>query len=262
MSMADNWLYDFEEAKKLALATNKLILVDFWATWCGPCKKMDRESWSKDDVKLLMSGYVPVKIDIDSNRELASRYNIRSIPYVFVLDGNGKVVHQTMSYKSKSELVDLLKTYALSTEFLSNELISYYKKQSFVSAYRIASKYHDYSLYLDEDLRKDFLKASDDYFEEALDYLDEEDFKKKAAFRQKIELYDIQKELLLNNARRAMKLLKKIDKVDVDKMNNRFFAFLNYATYKLMNNKDQTKLWEGEVTEADKQKVKLLMKTA
>jgi len=62
-----------EEGKKTAIATNKLILVDFWATSCGPFRRMDSESWSKEEVSELMNNYVSVKLDIDQNRSLAKK---------------------------------------------------------------------------------------------------------------------------------------------------------------------------------------------
>ena len=75
-----------EEARKLALATNKIIIVDFWATWCGPCKKMDKDTWSNDKVKLALDDFIFVKIDIDRERDIASKYDVNSIPNVFFLD--------------------------------------------------------------------------------------------------------------------------------------------------------------------------------
>lgn len=259
---ANNWLKDFEAAKKMALATDKLILVDFWASWCGPCKKMDSESWSDEEVKALMSAYVPVQIDIDRYKQLASQYNVRGIPYIFVLDGNGKVVYQSMSYMPKSQVITLLETYALSTQFLNKELISYYNNQSFVTAYRLATKYHDYSLYLSEDLRKDVLKTASYYFDEASKFLDDEDLKNKSALEQKIELYDIQKEIFSDNSKKALRLLGKIKGDDVAKINKSFFAFLNYAVHKIAEDDEQAKHWEAAVKEIDKQKLELLLKTA
>ncbi len=55
----------FEGTKKLSVVVNKLIFIDFWATWCGQCKIMGSDIWSKLGVKEFLNAYIPLKIGID-----------------------------------------------------------------------------------------------------------------------------------------------------------------------------------------------------
>ncbi len=70
------------------LAENKTILVDFFATWCGPCKMLspvlEEVSPEFDDVEF-------VKVDVDECPELAQRYGVAVIPTLFVIKGGEKV---------------------------------------------------------------------------------------------------------------------------------------------------------------------------
>ncbi|WP_299890782.1 thioredoxin domain-containing protein [uncultured Lacinutrix sp.] len=258
---ADNWLYSFDDAKKMALSTNKLILVDFWATWCGPCKRMDSESWSKEEVQSLMNNYVPVKIDLDKNKSLALKYGVRGIPYVFIMDGNGKVIYQQMSYKPKNEVITLLNKYAISTQFLSQDLINYYKKDSFSNAYRLAIKYQDFCVLLNEDLRYKFIKASDSYFDEAKIALKKSGLKNKDRFSQKIKLYEIQKKIILNNSKKALKLLDKFNKNKLDEKNLQLYNYLCYIAYKKTKNIDKASEMSAKLSEKDLKKSEVFFKS-
>lgn len=257
---ATNWLTSFEEAQKIALATNKLILVDFWATWCGPCKKMDSESWGKEEVKQLMSNYVPVKIDIDSHRDLAQKYNVKGIPFIFIMDGNGKVLYKQMSYKTKGEVMSLLNKYAINTAFLKKDLINFYANKNFVNAFRLASKYNDFSVYLKDEIRNDVLKLSNRYFTISKKELKKGNLKSKEAFLQKMELFEIQEKLILNKTDKALKMLNKIDEKQIVKMNMAFYNRLNYVALKQKKKYAKAEVWNKRLNEAERKKAKVFLK--
>lgn len=90
--------YSLEEAKLMAKATNKLILLDFTATWCGPCRKMDMEFWGNEAYQQNLSKFIIAKIDIDQNRSLANDYNVRGIPNIKVLDITGEELMGFVGY--------------------------------------------------------------------------------------------------------------------------------------------------------------------
>ncbi len=257
---ADNWITSFEEAQKIALATDKLLLVDFWATWCGPCKRMDFESWSKDEVKLLMQNFVPVKIDIDSNKSLASNYGVRGIPFIFLMDGNGKVLYKEMSYKSKDQVLNLLTKYSISTSLFKQNLINYYKNPNFATAFQLASRYNDFSIYFNEDVRMDILNVSKDYFSDSQKLLKKSDIENKDEFEQKIEMYEIQEAIILNNTKKANKLLDKIKEESLSSINKSFFYFLKYLTCKKMEDETQAIFYDKKLSEKDKLKVITFLK--
>lgn len=60
-----------------------------------------------------MSNFIPLKIDIDEERKLSSKYSIKAIPYVFILDPNSEILFKKMSYMDKNEVKKVLKKYSV-----------------------------------------------------------------------------------------------------------------------------------------------------
>jgi thioredoxin 1 len=85
------------------LEDQKLVIVDFWATWCGPCRML---SPLLDEVEEEMSDKITVvKVNVDDADEIAMRYRIMSIPTLLFFK-NGQVVDKTVGAMPKSTLVD------------------------------------------------------------------------------------------------------------------------------------------------------------
>ena len=85
------------------LQSEKLVIVDFWATWCGPCRML---SPLLDEVEAEMEDKVEVvKVNVDDADEIAMRYRIMSIPTLLFFK-NGQVVDKTVGAMPKSTLVD------------------------------------------------------------------------------------------------------------------------------------------------------------
>ena len=92
---------NFEET---VLKNEKTVLLDFWATWCGPCRMIapivEEIANERDDITV-------GKVNVDEERELAKKFGIMSIPTLIILKG-GEVVNTGIGYMPKEQILALL----------------------------------------------------------------------------------------------------------------------------------------------------------
>lgn len=94
--------------KDEVIEKNGLAVIDFWATWCGPCRMIGpiiEELSTEYEGKVLVG-----KVDVDSNQEVSMKYGVRSIPTILFIK-NGEVVDKHVGATSKDKLVEKIENH-------------------------------------------------------------------------------------------------------------------------------------------------------
>ena len=186
-----NSVESFNSFLLLANEQKKLVLIDFVADWCGPCKKMDRELWKSKEFKEL--NYMFIEVDIDVNSVLSSRFRVSSIPRVIIQVANTQndILFDQLGYSTKNEYLKKLQYF---NSFDYSELYdSYDNFENMGDSYRNL-------FFSDVSKNNVFLKFSSKYFKKA--------FKAKESNLNQLNL--IYNQALLGQHKKAKKKLAKI----------------------------------------------------
>ncbi len=136
---AISW-YTYDDALIKARKEDKLVIVDFYATWCHWCKELDKTTYSDPKVaKALMADFIPVKVDAESDKmvvyemrqitmaQLASEYGVKGYPSIWFLDKDGKKLKLLDGYLPPKEFLAYLR-YVKSGSYKTMEFDDYTKK--------------------------------------------------------------------------------------------------------------------------------------
>ncbi len=104
----ENWMSALSEAK----TDNKLIFVDVYATWCGPCKKLKKYTFSDKDVgDYFNANFINVALDAEKGEgiSIANQYGVTSYPTVLIVDFEGNLVAKKSGYQNSADILTFVK---------------------------------------------------------------------------------------------------------------------------------------------------------
>jgi thiol-disulfide isomerase/thioredoxin len=105
------WRNDADSAIQFARQNAKPILYEYWATWCEPCKRMDREVWSQPRVIAAARKYVAISVEIRQQTFVDPRFGVQVIPTVIVTDPWGRILARQEGLIRASEMIAMLEPY-------------------------------------------------------------------------------------------------------------------------------------------------------
>ena len=268
-----------EIAQKLALMQNKTVLM-VWeeATKYPYLVYVDDEKGGTivignlfEDEKisqLIWENFVPVIVSESQHANLykkvkgkrkqryIDKFNDDSIK---IMDANGNIINTSYVAEDYLDIAKLIENYALNTQLVTLELEAYKKEKNFYSAYYLASKYLDLSVYVNEAIRSEIIDLSNIYLDEAVGFLEIEATEDKSTLKQRAELLKIQEYLILNRPKRVLRELKKMDAENIESTNEALVNFLYYTAYSILKDEKNIELWKTKVSLLNLKKAQMII---
>jgi protein disulfide-isomerase len=104
---AVRWQWNLETAKQIAVQSNRLVLIHFWAEWCGPCQAMERMVFSRPEVAAALEReYVPCRLNLDQFPSTANQYGVTKIPTDVIITPQGQMIARFVGAADVSQYLD------------------------------------------------------------------------------------------------------------------------------------------------------------
>lgn len=149
---AVKWVNDlsWQQVQAKARSENKYIFLDLYATWCGPCKQMDKEVYTQASVaNMLNEKFISVKVQTDKTpkddeqvkswyeaaEQLKSGYKVGGVPSYLFFDPNGNILHQDIGYRKTPEFLEMIDMVSDPRQAKMYPLYEVYKKGAYTRGY-------------------------------------------------------------------------------------------------------------------------------
>ena len=109
------WGNNLDSALTIASNNNKIIMIDFTAEWCPPCQKMEKETFPNLDIIKKSNDFIPIRIDIDKQQNIAQEYNGNArkyggigIPNILFLDKDKNIIRHIVGFHDVVRLMGIM----------------------------------------------------------------------------------------------------------------------------------------------------------
>ena len=105
---AVQWVETYEQAVTQGKQQRKPVMVDVMASWCGVCKKLDVQLWTRDDVAKISDGFVAAKVDGDKRPDLKSKLKVSGYPTTLFLTADGKELGRVRGLVASEDMIEAM----------------------------------------------------------------------------------------------------------------------------------------------------------
>lgn len=116
-------LRNYELGRSIASKSGRLMVMDFWASWCRPCKDMDVELWQNPETQKFATYFVGVRVNAEIEHSLVKKYRANSLPKVVITTVNGDIIWEREGYDEARTFIRVFEALPPSVDELNKHLL-------------------------------------------------------------------------------------------------------------------------------------------